>query len=126
MPGLAERCGEIDQRALRAGVDLRADVLKGDHHGSCDGVSASYLRRVAPSLVVMSLAAENDYGFVHTQTTRLIEAAGARWLRTDQNGTITITAPARDGRPWEATVERGGWNPRGPSDRESRDGKCRR
>ena len=122
--------GDAEREAIawmeRSGYPLRADVLKGDHHGSCDGVSASYLQRIAPSLVVMSLAAQNDYGYVHTQTTRLIEAAGARWLRTDQNGTVTITAPTADGRPWGVEVERGTWNAHGPSDRVSRDEKCRR
>jgi len=122
--------GDAEREAIawmeRNGYPLRADVLKGDHHGSCDGVSASYLRRIGPSLVVMSLAARNEYGFVHEQTTRLIAAAGARWLRTDQNGTVTITAPTRDGRPWGVDVERGTWNMRGPSDRASRDDKCRR
>ena len=108
------------------GYPLRAEVLKGDHHGSCDGMSAEYLRRVAPKLVVMSLAARNDYGFVHAQTTSLLAAARVPWLRTDQNGTVTITAPGRDGKPWEATVERGGYDARGPSDRRSRDESCRR
>ena len=122
--------GDAEREAIAwmesRGYPLRADVLKGHHHGSCDGTSASYLRRVSPGLVVMSLAARNDYGYVHAQTTRMLRDAGVPWLRTDQNGTITITAPGRNGTPWEATVERGGFDARGPADRVSRDEKCRR
>lgn len=121
--------GDAEHEAIawmeRSAYPMRADVLKADHHGSCDGVTASYLRRVAPSLVVLSLAARNDYGYVHAQTTALLRDAGIRWLRTDQNGTITITAPAPDGAPWRVAVERGVANARGPSDRRSRDDKCR-
>ena len=98
---------------------MRATVLKGDHHGSCDGISPRYLDLVQPELVLLSLAAENDYGYVHTQTLDILQRRRIPWYRTDQNGTITITVP-RHGSGYRVSVERGTGSMRGPSDRPAR------
>jgi competence protein ComEC len=98
---------------------MRATVLKGDHHGSCDGISPRYLDLVRPEVFVLSLAATNDYGYVHSQTLDLLQSRRIPWYRTDQNGTITITVPAGSGR-YTVTGERGTSNMRGPSDRRAR------
>jgi competence protein ComEC len=98
---------------------MRATVLKGDHHGSCDGISPRYLDLVRPEAVVLSLAAENDYGYVHSQTLDLLQARRIPWYRTDQNGTITITVP-RHGARYSVSVGLGGPGMRGPTDRPAR------
>lgn len=98
---------------------MRANILKGDHHGSCDGISPRYLDLVRPEMVVMSLAAVNDYGFVHSQTLDLLRGRRIPWYRTDQNGTITITVPRRG--KYAIAVERGGPSMRGPTDRRARE-----
>lgn len=120
--------GDAEREAMawmeRSGYPMRAQVLKANHHGSCDGISRSYLARVRPQLAVLSLASPNDYGYVHAQTARALEQARVPWLRTDVNGTVTITAPGRAG-AFDVAVERGGRSARGPSDRVSRDDKCR-
>jgi competence protein ComEC len=103
---------------------MRATVLKADHHGSCDGISRRYLDLVRPEIVALSLAGANDYGYVHSQTLDLLTSRRIPWYRTDQNGTITITAPLRRAtgaaRGYSVAVERGGPNMRGPSDRPAR------
>jgi len=98
---------------------MRATVLKGDHHGSCDGISPRYLDLVRPEVVLLSLASKNDYGYVHEQTLDLLQARRIPWYRTDQNGTITITVP-RHGAKYSVSAERGGPDMRGPSDRPAR------
>ena len=98
---------------------MRATVLKGDHHGSCDGISPRYLDLVRPEVVLFSLAAKNDYGYVHAQTLDLLQGRRIPWYRTDQNGTITLTIP-RHGTRHTVSVERGGPDLRGPSDRPAR------
>jgi competence protein ComEC len=104
---------------------MAATVLKANHHGSCDGISPRYLDMVRPEIAVMSLAAVNDYGYVHSQTLDQLASRRIPWYRTDQNGTVTITVPRRrlsaGERPYSVTVERGGANMRGPSDRRARD-----
>jgi competence protein ComEC len=99
---------------------MRATAMKGDHHGSCDGISRRYIDLVRPEMVALSLAATNDYGYVHAQTLDLLQSRRIPWYRTDQNGTITITVP-RHG-PYSVAVERGTVNMRGPSDRPA--GSC--
>ena len=97
---------------------MRATVMKGNHHGSCDGISPRYIDLVRPEFVTLSLAATNDYGYVHSQTLDLLQGRRIPWYRTDQNGTITITVPPRG--HYSVAVERGTMNMRGPSDRPAR------
>ena len=97
---------------------MRATAMKGDHHGSCDGISRRYIDLVRPELVALSLAATNDYGYVHSQTLDLLQSRRIPWYRTDQNGTITITVPSSG--QYSVAVERGSVNMRGPSDRPAR------
>jgi competence protein ComEC len=103
---------------------MHVDVLKADHHGSCDGVSDGYLDAVRPSLAVVSLGAVNEYGHMHAQAKSVYRRHGVPWYRTDQNGTITITSPGTPGGKYTVSVERGTQNADGPSDRASRQAAC--
>jgi competence protein ComEC len=103
---------------------MRATVLKADHHGSCDGVTDRYLDLVQPSVVVVSLAARNDYGHMHAQAKAVYARHGVPWYRTDQNGTITLRSPGTPGGGYSVAVERGARNASGPSDRRSRQPDC--
>ena len=108
----------------RRSPGMHADVLKADHHGSCDGVTDLYLDVVHPSLVVASLGAVNDYGHMHAQTKAMYARHGIPWYRTDQNGTITLRSPGTVGGGYTVTVERGARNAVGPSDRRSYQPDC--
>ncbi len=103
---------------------MRADVLKANHHGSCDGVSDLYLDVVRPSLVIASLGAVNDYGHIHAQTKAAYARHGIPWYRTDQNGTVTIRSAGTPGSGYKVSVERGDTNAVGPSDRRSNQPEC--
>ena len=103
---------------------MRADVLKANHHGSCDGVSDLYLDLVRPALVVASLGAVNDYGHMHAQAKAAYARHGVPWYRTDQNGTVTLRTPGTVGGGYTVTVERGAPNAIGPSDRRSYQPDC--
>jgi competence protein ComEC len=103
---------------------MHADVLKADHHGSCDGVDDRYLDLVHPSLVIASLGAMNDYGHMHAQAKAAYARHGIPWYRTDQNGTVTIRSPGTPGGGYTVTVERGTKNASGPSDRKSYQPDC--
>jgi competence protein ComEC len=97
---------------------MQVDVLKADHHGSCNGVTPRYLDLLRPSLVVASLGAVNDYGHMHEQAKDQFRRRQLDWYRTDQNGTITLKWPAVSGKGYSIEVERGGRNLDGPSDRK--------
>lgn len=104
--------------ARSPGLDV--DLLKANHHGSCDGVSTRFLRLVSPSAVVASLAARNDYGHLHTRTKELLRAERIPWYRTDQNGELVIRVPGDGGARFTVGVARGTTNMNGPSDRGAR------
>jgi competence protein ComEC len=123
--------GEMDDiqwftRTYRRNPGMRVDVLKADHHGSCNGVTDLYLDQLKPSLLVASLAAVNDYGHMHAQAKRMYSRHGIPWYRTDQNGTITLRSAGTPGSRYSITIERGGKNMSGPSDRRSTSPECGR
>ena len=107
----------------RPGMDV--DVLKLDHHGSCDGATARYLALTTPAWAVASLAGPNDYGYLHAQTKTLLQRARVPWYRTDVNGTITIRSPGTSRGGFTVTPSRGGASANGPSDRRSTQEACR-
>jgi beta-lactamase superfamily II metal-dependent hydrolase len=125
--------GDAEHAAIRwfgtgAGYDespgMKVTVLKGNHHGSCDGVSARYLRLTDPEWIALSLAARNEYGHAHAQARALYSRMGKPWYRTDQNGTITFRSPGTPGGGYTASVQRGARDARGPSDRASTQPGC--
>ncbi|HZP84570.1 MAG TPA: ComEC/Rec2 family competence protein [Chthonomonadaceae bacterium] len=79
------------QRLYMAGADLRADVLKVAHHGSRNGTDAEFLGRVQPQVAVLSCEQGNDYGHPHKEALEALRAAQVPFLRTDLQGTITLT-----------------------------------
>ncbi len=104
---------------------MSVDVLKADHHGSCNGVTPRYLALIRPRWVVASLGTRNDYGHMHQQAKSIYRSAGVPWYRTDQNGSITIRSPGTAGGGFTITPERSRANLDGPSDRASRQSGCR-
>jgi competence protein ComEC len=107
----------------RPGMDV--DVLKLDHHGSCDGATARYLALTTPAWAVASLAGPNDYGYLHAQTKALLQRHRVPWYRTDVNGTITIRAPGTPRSGFTVTPSRGTASASGVSDRRSTQEACR-
>ena len=103
---------------------MHVDVLKADHHGSCNGVTDAYLELLRPSLLVASLAAVNDYGHMHDQAKLMYAGHGIPWYRTDQNGTITLRSAGVPGSRYSVSVERGTQNLSGSSDRRSTSAAC--
>ena len=84
------------QRALlRAGVDLRAQVLKVPHHGSARQERA-FFAATGASVAIASAGRDNDYGHPAPRTVELARSLGMTVLRTDQNGSVAVTS--RDGR----------------------------
>ena len=75
---------EVAERELvEAEVDLKADVLKVGHHGSSSSTSYRFLRAVAPTYGVISLAAANEYGHPHRDPMSRLRDADVTIYRTD-------------------------------------------
>jgi competence protein ComEC len=103
---------QIDPRLLARGLP-RVDLLKVAHHGSRTSSTEAFLEAVRPAVAVISAGRGNPYGHPAPATVTRLEDSGARVLRTDDDGTVTIDlgpgplrVHATGGRP-TAVVARG-------------------
>lgn len=103
---------------------MRVDVLKADHHGSCNGVTNAYLDALHPRIATASVGAVNSYGHMHEQAKALYRAHRVQWYRTDENGTIEFRSPGTPGGKFTVTVQRGTSDMSGRSDRRSTQPQC--
>jgi competence protein ComEC len=87
-----------------AGGALPCDVVKVPHHGSPTSSTAALIAATHPHLAVISLGRGNRFGFPSPAVVERWHAAGARVLRTDTVGAITVTID-RAGRLTIATVD---------------------
>ncbi|HEY0641315.1 MAG TPA: MBL fold metallo-hydrolase, partial [Pseudonocardiaceae bacterium] len=92
LTGDVELAGQAD--LLRAGVDLRADVLKLPHHGS-RYTSPEFLAAVRPRIALVSVGAGNRYRHPNDAVLARLHAAGATVLRTDLRGDLAVLPQLR-------------------------------
>jgi competence protein ComEC len=104
---------------------MRVDVLKADHHGSCNGVDDAYLEATRPRLATVSVGAVNSYGHMHSQAKARYRAHHVPWYRTDVNGSIVLRSPGTPGGGFGVTVQRGATNASGRSDKRSTQRVCK-
>ncbi len=79
----------------RAGPDAAADVVKVPHHGSKTSSTAPFVAATHPAWAVISVGERNRWGFPNPRVTARWNGAGARVLRTDHDGGVTVTIDER-------------------------------
>lgn len=67
------------------------DVLRVAHHGSDDAGLPALLDRTMPVLSVISAGSDNPYGHPTGETLAQLSESGSRVLRTDRDGTVSLT-----------------------------------
>lgn len=72
--------------------DLKSDVLKVGHHGSQYSTSAVFLKKVNPSLAVISVGKNNTYGHPKNITLKKLDKLNVKTYRTDLDGTIIFSS----------------------------------
>jgi competence protein ComEC len=88
LTGDAERISEKEM--LERGYDLKADILKVGHHGSNSSSGAAFLKRVAPSIAIISVGVDNPYHHPGLATLKRLARIGAQIYRTDRDGTLRL------------------------------------
>ena len=68
------------------------DVYKAAHHGSPNGDSEESMATFKPKTVVISVGKDNAYGHPSEAALALYKGVGAEVYRTDQSGTVQVTA----------------------------------
>jgi competence protein ComEC len=96
--------GDADEKAEMLILDryapmLASTVLKAGHHGSRTSSSSPFLRAVAPSHIVVSLALQNRYNHPHVDAIERLRSTGAHMHYTSLKSAIWM---ATDGHSvWE-------------------------
>jgi competence protein ComEC len=83
--------GTAEQR-LRAEP---ATVLKVPHHGSRTSSTVALLRSVSPRVAVVSVGYHSTFGHPHPEVVERYLRAGIQLLRTDRDGTVTLSTDGR-------------------------------
>ena len=69
-------------------------IYRAAHHGSSTGDDLAFLQRLEPDIIVVSVGANNPYGHPHAESMRNYQQSGARILRTDEVGHISVAVSA--------------------------------
>ncbi|MDD5639596.1 MAG: MBL fold metallo-hydrolase [Candidatus Pacebacteria bacterium] len=82
--------------------NVKADILKVAHHGSKFSSSNEFLSAVSPKLAVIEVG-KNSYGHPDLGVIERLESSGARVVRTDKRGDITVFS---DGKNYEIKYQK--------------------
>jgi competence protein ComEC len=108
---------ETEAEMIKAGENLRAQVLKVGHHGARYATSDEFLRAVSPRAAVISAGADNRYGHPTEETLDRLRRERVAVYRTDLHGEIAIISDGKDYRiqPARAAEALAIWRGRQPA-----------
>lgn len=82
----------VETSLINSYADLKSTVLKVGHHGSTTSSSLGFINTVKPQIAVISVGDDNSYNHPAQSTLEHFLAIGSKIMRTDLNGTVTITS----------------------------------
>jgi competence protein ComEC len=82
---------EAEGHLIRVPSSLRCTVLKAAHHGSRSASSEPFLAAASPSCALIGAGYENRFRLPSHETLNRLRKQGVRVLRTDRDGTVTIS-----------------------------------
>lgn len=88
---------------VRSGVLKKSEVLKVSHHGSKYGSGNEFLHAVSPKFAIVSVGEKNSYGHPASDTLIRLDMVGAKVMRTDKMGTISLVS---DGKKLEVFTDK--------------------
>jgi competence protein ComEC len=79
-----------EQALLDSGEVLAADILLAPHHGSKTSSTTPFVEAVSPQMVLFAVGYRNRYGFPHDEVVQRYRDSGARLIRNDQTGALSL------------------------------------
>jgi competence protein ComEC len=79
---------EIEKYLLDKKIDLRADVMKANHHGSDSSNTESFIKAVNPEYAVFEVGRDNKFNLPDQRIIKRFERLGIKAYRTDYDGTV--------------------------------------
>jgi competence protein ComEC len=92
--------GEAEAALLRRPEAIRAQVLKVPHHGSRTSSAAAFIAAVRPEVALVSAGYRNRFHHPHPEVVERYQRSGARLLRTDLDGAISVELTSGGIRTW--------------------------
>jgi len=87
---------EVEEKILKSGIDIDAEILKVGHHGSLTSSSEQFLDAISPDYALISCKKWNKYDHPVESTMRKLEERSVEVYRTDECGNVTITITSED------------------------------
>lgn len=92
--------GDMEHKAenavLKAGLDVRADVMALGHHGSSTSSNKKFLDAAGASYYVAQCGYDNDYGHPHNETVAAVQERGGTLYRSDLHGNVIFFTDGND------------------------------
>lgn len=97
-----------EKTLMKAGFDLRCDILKVGNHGNKDATSASFMEETSPDYAIITTDREVDENSAHKSIRNGLWDIGAEVLITDEYDLGILCEIAHDG---TITMENAVWEP---------------
>jgi len=100
---------EAEDRIVRSGKSLKADVHKVPHHRRLSSSTLPFLERVNPTHAMISVGARAMGRLPHPEVLRRFQDLGCRVYRTDRHGAMTVVTDGENIKiiPYRADHEAG-------------------
>lgn len=76
--------------------DVSADVLKVGHHGSRTSTYEEFIKKVNPSIAVISVGEDNAYNHPHPEAISILKEYTESIYRTDKDGTVIVSSDGQE------------------------------
>ena len=80
----------VEERILKSGADIDADVYKCAHHGSSTSNTEEFIDEITPDYAIVSCGKDNDYGHPHREVVSALNERNIPMLITHEEGDILI------------------------------------
>ena len=74
----------------------KVDIIKIGHHGSRTSSSKSFLKKINPSLALISAGKDNKFKHPHKEVTNRLDKLSIPYLVTSKTGSITINMKTKE------------------------------
>src|SRR3712207_2467234 len=81
---------------VKAGLELKSDVINVGHHGSKTSTCANFLEKVNSMYAVISCGKDNKYRLPNKSVMDRLKNKNIKAYRTDECGTIVLTSDGKD------------------------------
>lgn len=88
--------GNVEQRLVTRGFDLRSTALLVPHHGGYTSSTRTFLDAVHPTIAIISCGHADSLRNLHPEVLRRYRSIHARVLRTDTHGAVTLRMDGKD------------------------------